>query len=65
MKTLTKTRAVEGSLVITIPRGIVEIEELKEGDVVELDVHKTKKSFFGIAKGIGSFASKDELVAHD
>ncbi|MBI5222864.1 AbrB/MazE/SpoVT family DNA-binding domain-containing protein [Candidatus Micrarchaeota archaeon] len=65
MKILSKARSVGGSLVVTIPKEIVETQELHEGDLVELEVQKSRKSFFGIARGIASFTSDDELVAHE
>jgi len=64
MKTLTRTRAIGGSLVVTIPKEIVREEFLKEGELVEIEVKKTKKDFFGALKGIGSFTKEDELMGH-
>ena len=61
MKTLTRTRAIGGSLVVTIPKEIVREEFLKEGELVEIEVKKTKKDFFGALKGIGEFKRKDRM----
>ena len=61
MKSLTKTRAVGGSLIITIPMEIVKGEMLKENELVEVEVRKPKKDFFGTLRGIGSFTKEDEL----
>lgn len=61
MKGLTKTRAVGGSLVVTIPKKVVEAESLKEDELVEIKVEKVKKSGFGILKGMRSFTKEDEL----
>lgn len=65
MKSLTRTRSVGGSLVVTIPKEIAREEGLKPGQLVEIDVKKPKKSFFGIAKGVGPFTKEDEMKAHD
>ena len=62
---LTKTRAVGGSLIVTIPKEVVENEDITEGDIVELVVEKAKKSFFGVTKKLPSFTADDELVSHD
>lgn len=61
MKALTKTRSVGGSLMVTIPKEIVKEESLKEGELVELEIEKVKKDFFGALRGIGSFTKDDEL----
>ena len=65
MKTLTRTRAIGGSLLVTIPKEIVKEEGLRAGDLVEIDVNKPSRSFFGAAKGVGSFTKEDELKEHD
>lgn len=61
MRALTKTRAVGGSLVVTIPMEIVKAEMLKEDEIVEVEVKKQKTDFFGVLKDIGSFTEEDEL----
>lgn len=61
MKNITKTRAVGGSLIITIPSDIVKAEMLKENEIVEVEIKKVKKDFFGALKGIGSFNEKDKM----
>jgi len=64
-KTLVKTRAVGGSLIVTIPKEVAEAEGLKEGELVEIEVEKVRKSFFGAAKGVGPFTKEDELKARE
>lgn len=61
METLTRTRAIGGSLVVTIPKEIVKEESIGEGELVKIKVEKVKKSGFGLFKGIGKFTQKDEL----
>ena len=61
MKTLTKTRAIGGSLVVTIPKEIVEEESLHEGEIVQIEISKIKKDFFGALKGIDSFTKEDKF----
>jgi len=61
MKSLTKTRCVGGSLIVTIPSEIVRGEMLKEDEIVEVEVKKVKRDYFGALKGIGSFNEEDEL----
>ena len=59
MKALTRTRAIGGSLVVTIPREIVKEEMLGEGVLVEVQIDRIKKSGFGLLKGVGKFTDKD------
>ena len=61
MKTLSRTRTIGGSLVITIPKEVVREKDIREGELLEFEVEKAKKDFFGALKGIGSFTEKDEL----
>ncbi len=65
MKAIAKVRAVGGSLMVTIPKQGVEVESIREGDVVTLEVEKGKKDFFGIFRGIGPFKQEDEMKAHE
>ena len=61
MNAITKTRAVGGSLIVTIPIEIVREEDLREDEVVEIQVKKKRKSYFGMFKGIGKFSEKDRM----
>ena len=62
LKSLVRTRKVGGSLVVTIPIEIVKEEQLEEGELVEVAVKKSRKSYFGALKGIGSFTKEDQAV---
>ena len=59
MKTLTRARVIGGSLVVTIPREVVKEESIQEGELVEIEVGKVKKSGFGMFRGIGKFTEKE------
>lgn len=61
MEAITKTRKIGGSLVVTIPKSIVEEENLTENQTIRIDVKKVKKTGFGIFKELGSFTKKDKL----
>jgi len=60
MKSITKLRKIGGSLVATIPKNVVELEGLNEGQIVKIKVEKVKISGFGALKGIGSFTKEDK-----
>ena len=61
MKSLTRTRCVGGSLMVTIPSEIVKEKSIKEGELIEINVEKVKKSYFGTFKGIGSLTEEDKF----
>ena len=62
---LAKTRKVGGSLVVTLPKEIVESKKIKEGEIIEIRVKKLHKDGFGSLKGVGPFTAEDELQTHD
>ena len=61
MEILTKTRKIGGSIMVTIPKTIVEQEGIKENQLIKIEVKKAKKSGFGIFKGIGPFKREDKF----
>lgn len=62
MEAIAKTRAVGGSLVVTIPIGLVREEDLRENEVVEIKVKKRKKNYFGALKGIGPYVREEDRM---
>ena len=61
MKSITKTRIIDNSLVLTIPSDIVKNQRIRENELVEIELKKLKKDFFGTLKGIGSFTEEDKI----
>jgi len=62
---LAKTRRVGGSLVVTLPKELVESKKIKEGEIVEIMVKKVRKDGFGVLKGMKPFIAEDELTTHE
>lgn len=60
MESITRLRKVGGSIMATIPKEIVDVDGFEPGERVRIRVEKLKKSFFGIAKGIGSLTKEDK-----
>ena len=52
MKTLVKTKRIGGSIMVRIPKEIVEAESIRENQLIEIDVNKPRKDFFGALKGL-------------
>jgi hypothetical protein len=61
LKTLAKTRRIGGSIVVTIPANIVQNEQIRENEIIELEVRKLRKNYFGALKGIGHFTREDRI----
>ena len=61
MEILAKTRKIGGSLVVTIPKEIVEHEGLIENQTVKIEIKKIRKSGFGMSKGLASFTKEDKF----
>ena len=64
-RVLVKTRRVGGSLVVSIPKEAVEQEGIREGELIEVEVRKARRDWFGATRGVGSFTKEDELDLHD
>jgi bifunctional DNA-binding transcriptional regulator/antitoxin component of YhaV-PrlF toxin-antitoxin module len=64
-KALVRARKVGGSIVISIPKEVTEQEGIHEGELLEIDVRKARKDWFGSLKGVGIFSKDDGLDAHD
>ena len=44
---------------VTLPKQIVDLLGVVEGDVVELEVQLPRRSFLGSLRGIGAFTEAD------
>lgn len=62
---LVKTRKIGGSLVVTLPKKVVDSKRIKAGEIVEIAVKKLKRDGFGRFKGLTQFTAKDELTPHE
>jgi len=62
---LAKTRKVGGSLVVTLPRELVESKKIREGEIVEVSIKKVRKDGFGLLRGMKAFTVEDELTPHE
>ena len=61
---LVKTRRTEDSLTVTLPTHIVEAQNIREGETVEITIRKLRVDGFGAQRGIAPFTSDDELKPH-
>lgn len=64
-KALVKTRKIGGSIVARIPKELVEQEGIREGELVELEVRKARRDWFGAFPKLKPFSKEEELDTHD
>ena len=62
--TVVKTRKVGGSIVVRIPKDVAEREGIREGELVELEVRKARKDWFGAFSALKPFSRDEELDSH-
>ena len=63
-RALLRARRVGGSLVLRIPKEVVEEEGIREGDLVEIEVSKARNDWFGTFPNLKRFSREEELDAH-
>ena len=61
MEVVAKTRKVGGSLMISIPKAVVEKEDLKSDQLVKVRIEPVLKSGFGIVRDLPSFKKSDRF----
>ncbi|MDG6998245.1 MAG: hypothetical protein JRN15_03930 [Nitrososphaerota archaeon] len=64
-KALVRSRKAWGSIVVSIPKKVNEHEGIREGELIEIDVRKARKDWFGAFKDTGPFTKEDELDTHE
>jgi antitoxin component of MazEF toxin-antitoxin module len=63
LRVTIKAKRVGGSIMVRLPKEVVDKEGIHEGELVEVEVTKARKSWFGIDPGIGPMTREDELDA--
>ncbi len=63
MKAFVKAKKIGGSIMVRVPKEIVEEESIKEGTLVQIDVTRPRKDFFGALKGLK--IEKEHIKASD
>ena len=60
-RTLSRARKVGGSIMVRLPKEVVQQEGIHEGEMLELDVKKARKAWFGATPKLSAFTRADEL----
>ncbi len=61
---MVRARRIGGSILVRIPKEVVDQEGIREGEVVEVEVRKPKANWFGSFPGLRKFSREEELDAH-
>lgn len=64
-QTMQYARKVGGSLMVSIPKEIVEVEHISPGEIVEINITKIKKDWFGVFKGLKSLKKEEKICLHE
>ena len=59
-ETIQKVKRVCGSLMIRIPKEIVEIEKIREGEAIKMKIEKVKKSLLGAFPDIKPYKKEED-----
>jgi antitoxin component of MazEF toxin-antitoxin module len=59
-----RVRRVGGSIVARIPKELVDELGIDEGELVELEVRKVRRDWFGAFKELKGFSREEELDVH-
>lgn len=62
--TVQQTRKIGGSLMIRIPKDIIAMEQIDEGERVEIEIRKLKRDCFGILPRLTSLTKKEKIDIH-
>ena len=65
IETTQITKRVGGSLMIRIPKEILDIEGIREGEVVKVKIEKVRKDWFGAFPGLKPFQKEDRFKFRD
>lgn len=64
-KVVAEAKKIGGSLMVRIPAEAASAEGIQQGDLLEIQIKKVRKSWFGAYPGIGPMTREDELDTHD
>ena len=60
--TLQRAKRVGGSLMVRIPKEIVDLEGISAGEMIEVDIKKAKKDWFGISPGLKPWSKETDRM---
>ena len=64
-ETIQRAKKIGGSLMIRIPKEIVELEHIQPGEAVKIDIKKVRKDWFGAFPGLKPFNKETDRFDFD
>lgn len=61
---IQRTKKIGGSLMIRIPKEVVDIEHIHEGEPVQVEIQKIRKDWFGAFPSLKPFTKEDRMHSH-
>lgn len=58
--TIQRAKKVGGSMMVRIPKEIVELESIQPGEMIRLNIQKLRKDWFGAFPQLKPFNKKEE-----
>lgn len=62
---VVEAKQIGGSIMVRIPKELVELEQIRPGEKVEVAVHKVSLDGFGMLQGIGPWKKEDKYDSHE
>lgn len=60
-ETIQYVRKVGGSLMVTIPKEVAELENVHSGEMVRVEIKKVPTDLFGVFPGLSSLRKEDKV----
>ncbi|HLC85252.1 MAG TPA: AbrB/MazE/SpoVT family DNA-binding domain-containing protein [Candidatus Nanoarchaeia archaeon] len=61
VQTIQRVKKIGGSLMVRIPKDLVQMEHIQAGESLELDIRKLRKDYFGAFPGLKPFTKEDRM----
>ncbi|MBS3176833.1 AbrB/MazE/SpoVT family DNA-binding domain-containing protein [Candidatus Woesearchaeota archaeon] len=60
-QTIQRAKKIGGSLMLRIPKDIVELEHIQPGEAIQMEIKKLRKDWFGAFPTLKTFTKEDRL----
>ncbi len=61
-ETIQRTKKIGGSLMIRIPKDIVDLEHIQAGEPIKVEIQKIRKDWFGCTPGLNPWNKEGDRV---
>ena len=61
---IQRTKKIGGSLMVRIPKELADLERIYEGELVQIEMKKVRKEWFGAFPKLTSFRKEERMRSH-